>query len=57
VTLNPKTAREMQIVRSLGATGWIVVSLRAPVCLKGAQGALITKSNHQRWVKVTQITP
>ena len=56
MTLTPRTAREHQIVKSLGASGWIVVRLDRPVCLKGADGALITKGNHQRWVALAQVT-
>jgi hypothetical protein len=53
--VRPETQREKQIVRALGAGGWMLKATGNPHCLMGAFGALVEKSGHQRWVKATQL--
>ena len=53
--IRPETAREKQIVKALGAGEWMLVATGNALCLKGAFGALVEKSGHQRWVKATQL--
>ena len=56
VTLNPETAREHRIARSLGAGGWTVLAeLEKALCFNNGPGVLIGKDGHNRWVKPHQI--
>ena len=55
-TLRPVTAREGQIGKSLGVTGWrICAEMANTPCLNGADGRLIEKSGHSRWVRTEQL--
>jgi len=55
-TLRPVTQREQQIAKSLGVTGWRICAENAnTICLNGADGRLIEKSGHSRWVRTEQL--
>lgn len=56
-TLRPVSQREQQIAKALGVTGWRICAENAKaICLNGADGRLIEKSGHARWVRTEQLT-
>jgi len=57
VTFRPVSQREQQIAKALGVTGWRICAENAnTICLNGADGRLIEKSGHSRWVRTEQLT-
>ena len=56
VSFKPLTAREKQIVHSLGADGWTIISYSASVvCLGFGEGCLLKKNGYIRWVNRGQV--
>lgn len=57
VSFEPVTAREKQIAKSLGVTGWTIMEESEQVfCFPGNPPAtLIEKNGHIRWVRTSQI--
>lgn len=52
----PVTAREQQIVNSLGFNNWNIIEKRDKVlCLDNLPGYLIEKNGHIRWIKCSKI--
>lgn len=55
VRIVPTTPREWQIARSLGVQGWKLIRFGNPSCFNMAEGALVTKCGHLRWVHHVEV--